>query len=100
MSTSYKEIVTDKGILKYRMPDALESFDLLDASGVNDGVVKILHLKRNMIAAMENLIDYSELEGINTYKDLLIDIDISLRCLSQIADEVIEKTFEAFKKKT
>ena len=37
-----EEIVTDKGILKYRMPNILEAYDLLEASGISNGEVSTL----------------------------------------------------------
>jgi len=95
-----KEKQTDKGILKYRMPNVLEVFDLLDQSGVSQGLTDTLKIKRNILANISNLIDLSGLEGVNSYEDLLNDIDSFTAPLSQIADELIEKLFDVFKKKT
>jgi hypothetical protein len=93
-----KELQTDKGLLKYRMPNLLEAYDLLEDSGVNDKVSN-LKLKKNIIGSMGNLIDYTEIEGVSSYSDLLNDIDSMAKPLSDIADEVILKAFGAFKKK-
>jgi hypothetical protein len=93
-----KEIKTSKGILKYRMPNLLEAYDLLEESGVNDKVSN-LKLKRNIIKAMGELVDCSEIECQPSYNDLLNDIDEMAKPLSDIADEVILKAFGAFKKK-
>jgi hypothetical protein len=94
-----KEIKTEKGLLKYRMPNLLEAYDLLEESGVNDKVSN-LKLKKNIIGAMGNLIDYSGIEGVESYSDLLNNIDEMAKPLSDIADEVILKAFGAFKKKS
>jgi hypothetical protein len=91
---------TKKGVLKCRMPNILEAYDLLEASGVNDEVKPSnLKLKRNIIMAMAPLIDFSEIEGATSYDDLLSDIENMAMPLSEVADSVIEKAFGAFKKK-
>jgi hypothetical protein len=94
-----KEIVTPKGVLKYRMPNILEAYDLLDASGVNQGNLNILKLKRNIICEMSCLLDFSSIEGVSSYEGLLLDVENMIGPLSEIADEVISKTFDVFKKK-
>jgi hypothetical protein len=94
------EKITSKGILKYRMPNVLEVYDLLDSSGVNSGVVETLKIKRNVIASMESLLDYSLIEGVKSYQDILNDPEEMILPLGEIADEVIAKIFEVFKKKT
>lgn len=90
---------TSKGVLKYRMPNILEAYDLLEASGINNGSGSTLMLKRNIIKAMAPMIDFSGVEGISSYEDLINDTENMLLPLSDIADEVIMKTFDAFKKK-
>ncbi len=94
------EKITSKGILKYRMPNVLEVYDLLDSSGVNSGVVETLKIKRNVIASMESLLDYSSIDGVKSYQDILNDPEEMILPLGEIADEVIAKIFEVFKKKT
>lgn len=91
---------TSKGVLKYRMPNVLEVYDLLDASGVNVGVVDTLKIKRNVIANMESLIDYSGISEVKSYNDLLSNPEDMILPLGEIADEVIAKIFEVFKKKS
>ena len=89
---------TSKGVLKYRMPNILEAYDLLESSGVSVGA-NALSLKRNIIKSMEPLLDFSQL-GFSSYFELLSDIENMLNPLSEIADEIIDKTFDAFKKKS
>lgn len=96
---NWLEKKTDKGILKYRMPNLLEAYDLLEDSGVSEKVSN-LKLKRNIITSMERLIDTSGLEGSPSYNDSLDDIDVMAGPLSEIADEIILKAFGAFKKKS
>lgn len=91
---------TDKGILKYRMPNILESYDILECSGITEGKPSQLKMKRNIIASMGYLIDFSEIEGVSSYDDLLNDTENMIMPLGEIADEVIVKAFSAFKKKS
>lgn len=95
-----KEIVTPKGVLKYRMPNIIEAYDLLDASGVSDGVKSTLKLKRNIMLNMGCLIDHSGIEGAVKYEDLFDMVEEMINPLSEIADEVVTKAFDAFKKKS
>lgn len=95
-----KEIQTAKGVLKYRMPNILEAYDMLESSGVVDGQSSALKLKRNMMASMGKMIDTSGIEGNPSYEQLLEDIDNMIHPLSEIADEIILKAFSVFKKKT
>lgn len=96
----FTEIETDRGILKYRMPNILEAYDLLDASGITSGEASNLKLKRNIISAMEVFIDFSGIEGVETYSDLLNDTENMMQPLSDISDIMIAKCFSVFKKKT
>ena len=95
-----KEIITAKGVLKYRMPNILEAYDLLDASGVSEGVKSTLKLKRNIMSNMGFLVDFSAIEGASKYEDLFEMVEEMISPLSDIADEVIIKAFDAFKKKS
>lgn len=92
---------TDKGILKYRMPNILEAYDFIDSSGVSAGAkIGPVMLKRNVIKSMGVIIDHSGIEGASRYEDLLDMVDEMIHPLGEIADEIILKTFDAFKKKT
>lgn len=91
---------TDKGVLKYRMPNILESYDILECSGITEGKPSQLKMKRNIIASMGYLVDFSEIEGVSSYDDLLNDTENMIVPLGEIADEVIVKAFSAFKKKS
>jgi len=93
------EIKTTKGVLKYRLPNILEAYDILEASGINRGNVNALKLKRNIISSLGVLVDYSLIEGVHSYEDLLNDVDDMLLPLGEIADEIIVKIFDIFKKK-
>lgn len=91
---------TEKGVLKYRMPNILESYDILECSGITEGKPSQLKMKRNIIASMGYLIDFSGIDGVASYDDLLNDTENMIVPLGEIADEVIVKAFSAFKKKS
>jgi len=90
---------TKKGILKYRMPNILEAYDILEASGITEGAPSQLKMKKNIIQSMDYLLDFTEIEGVTTYAELLEDTENMIVPLGEIADEVISKAFNAFKKK-
>lgn len=94
-----KEIQTAKGMLKYRMPNVLEAYDMLEASGISTGESSTLKLKRNIMASMGPMIDTSMIDGAPSYQELLEDVDDMIQPLGEIADEIILKAFSAFKKK-
>lgn len=95
-----KEIITAKGILKYRMPNIVEAYKVLNSSGVASGETSTLLLKANIVAVMEPFIDFTGISGASSYDDILNDIEDMIAPLSEIADEIIAKSFSAFKKKT
>ncbi|GEM_PF-4521638 len=90
---------TSKGVLKYRMPNILEAYDILDDSGFSSGVTSPLKLKRNIVKILSPLVDIESIEGANNYEDLLSMLDEMSIPLSEIADEVMTKAFGAFRKK-
>ena len=96
----YKEIKTEKGVLRYRMPNILESYDILECSGVTEGKPSQLKMKRNIIASMGHLLDFSAIEEFKSYEDVLNDTENMIVPLGEIADLVIIKAFSAFKKKS
>lgn len=91
---------TERGVLKYRMPNILESYDILECSGITNGAPSQLKMKRNIIASMGYLLDFSAIENVETYEDLLNDTENMIVPLGEIADLIIIKAFSAFKKKS
>ena len=49
---------TDKGVLKYRMPDILEVYDLLEISSLADKG-NLLKTKKKIIKEMGPMLDFS-----------------------------------------
>lgn len=93
------ELKTEKGVLKYRLPNIIEIYDLIEDSGILKGV-HAFTLKRNMVASIGKFIDFSDIEGVNSYEDLLSDVDCMIFPLGEIADVYIEKIVSVLKKKS
>lgn len=94
-----EKIETEKGILKYRSPNVLETYDLLNKSGVSDGVTDVYLVKRNILAAIGDLFIFDEIEEYKSYQDLIDDADFSMEYLNAIADIITTKIFMVFRKK-
>jgi hypothetical protein len=94
------EKVTESGVLKYRMPNILEAYDILEDSGFSSGVTSPLKLKRNIVKILGPMLDISGIEGAESYDDILNMTDSMAVPLSEIADEIMTKAFGAFKKKS
>lgn len=89
---------TDKGVLKYRMPDILEVYDLLEISSLADKG-NLLKTKKKIIKEMGPMLDLSDLDGVNSYEDVLKDFDTFALVTSEIADEILVKIVSVFRKK-
>lgn len=83
------------------MPDVLEAYDILDNCGIGDGErPSNAKMKKNVIKNMSSIIDISDIKDASSYEDLFQMVDDMLQPLSTIADEIIIKTFQSFKKKS
>lgn len=92
-------IETPKGVLKYRYPTVIENMQFLKKSKDffrdNDPIGAKISIMENL----EPMLDYSELEGISNFAELNSYGEEMTMPLSQIADDIMEKISEAFKKK-
>lgn len=93
------EIKTDLGLLKYRMPNLIEIYDLLDKSDAVSNASRPFRIKREFIKNMSDLVDISGIEGVSSYDELLNKTEAMAQPLSQIADEVFVKVSGIFEKK-
>jgi hypothetical protein len=94
-----REIKTELGPLKYRMPNLIEIYDLLDKSDAVANGNRPFKIKREFIKNMSDLVDFSAIEGVSSYDELLLKTDEMANPLSQIADEVFIKVSGIFEKK-
>ena len=87
MSALFKQ--TDKGVLKYRMPDIAEGhmyLAMFDKINTNADVLRIMSgIMKNMV----ELIQYQEL-GYVTYQEVLTDKENMTAAISEIAKEIYD----------
>jgi len=95
-----KEIKTERGVLKYRMPNIIEAYSFLGLIKVLEPGINSLTVKGNAIEHLHIFLDYSQLKGVSSYEDLLSDVTDMSESLGEIADEILAKALEVFKKKT
>lgn len=100
----FKEIKTNKGTLKYRMPLADEVYDVIAWYNIEkpDDMTqtqKVLKMKQGLIKNMAPLIDCSALDGVSNYDEVRSDPKTFTMALGDIADEVLGFVGEVFQKK-
>jgi hypothetical protein len=95
---NWKEKKTDKGVLKYRMPNVVEGFDLLGLLDLGKDDKNAFRIKAKFISNMGNLVDVSGC-SYASYDDAINDRDVMIAPLSEIADEVFTDLIGAIGKK-
>jgi hypothetical protein len=94
------EIETPRGVLKYRNPNVFENHEFLRSAReffANDDAIGA---KISIMKSMGPLVDVSGLEGVNSYQELCELGEEMTYPLTKIADSILEKVTQAFKKKT
>jgi hypothetical protein len=95
-----REIETNKGILKYRMPNVSECFDILDCMPIKEGEgFSMLKLKKNIIEACGHLVDHESV-GYGSRSEMFSDAENMALPLSKLADEFYQVAIKAFEKKS
>lgn len=93
----FKEITTDKGVLKYRLPDIAEGYEFLSYVDSIKTSSEVFIIKGRIIRNMGHLLDFSAL-GHEKYQEVLSDK--SMRdALSEISKEVFDDIIELLGKK-
>lgn len=90
---------TDRGVLKYRMPNAIEIYDIIEACSFSNGKTSIIQSKKNVMLMLDRYLDYSGIEGVESYDQLLEDVEVFTIPLSEIVDEILSKVAVVFTKK-
>jgi hypothetical protein len=87
------------GFLKYRNPTIIETIALVK-------IIREFFVSEDLIGAkfvimenIKNLLDYSELNGIESFEDLNKHSDEMTGALYRISDEILNKVIGAFGKK-
>lgn len=94
----WKEMQTEKGVLKYRHPDIVEGFDFLAAIDRIESLQDAYKVKGKFISKMQNMIDYSAL-GYSSWEEFLEDRENNLVAMAKIADEVFVEITKTLGKK-
>ena len=63
----FREVETSRGVLKYRMPNILEIYDILESSEITKGQTSEIKLKRNIIGILGPMLDISGVDGMNSF---------------------------------
>jgi len=89
---------TNKGVLKYRMPNIVEGYEFLSMVESVNGSSGFFRAKAKFIANLEPMLEYKQL-GYPSYSELLEDKENMMHPLSDIAQEVFDDITGALAKK-
>lgn len=92
-------IETSKGILKYRNPTVIENMHLLKDAKEYFRNEDPIGAKISIMEKIGPLLDYSELDGINSFEELNSYGEEMTLPISEIADQILNKLVAAFAKK-
>lgn len=95
----WQEKKTDKGVLKYRMPNIHEGYSFLSLVERIETAQDLWKVKAKFIESMSSLIDYKSI-GYSSYEDFLFDKENNAEICSEICDEVFNDVTSIIKKKT
>jgi hypothetical protein len=90
---------TDKGVLKYRMPNVVEGYEFLSMIEAVSDSAGFFKAKARFIANLGPLLDFSAC-GYSNYSELLDDKKAMMHPLSEISQELFDDITEALQKKT
>jgi hypothetical protein len=93
-----QEKQTEKGVLKYRMPDIAEGHRFLSHIKPIKKAGDMYEIRGKIIEEMEDLVSYSEL-GYSTYKELLKDRENMTIAITEIGQEIFDDILVIFEKK-
>lgn len=93
-----KEIITPRGVLKYRLPDISEGYTFLSYVDSIKNAAEVFVIKGRIIKNMGSLLAYSEL-GYASYDEVLNDKENMRDALSEISKEIFDDIIELLGKK-
>ena len=94
----WKEKATNKGVLKYRMPNIAEGYAFLALVDQLKVYSDVITVKGKFCAGMAPLLDYSAL-GYSSYDELLNDKVNMTIPMAEIVNELFDDITGAFAKK-
>jgi hypothetical protein len=96
---NWLEKKTDKGVLKYRMPNIQEGYSFLSLVDKVETAQDLWKIKSKFLNIMGDLIDFKSLNYSN-YDDFLNDKSNNSEACAEISDEVFVDVTSIIKKKT
>ena len=93
------EINTSKGVLKYRNPTVFENMEMLKAAKEHFANNDAVQAKIEIMKKLAPLLDYSGLDGIDSFEKLCEDGNEMTLPLSELSDIILQKVAGAFVKK-
>lgn len=95
---NWLEKQTDKGVLKYRMPNIAEGYFFLSLAEDTNSSQGMLQTKSKIIASLGALVNFKE-AGYDSFNDLLNDKKAMWSIMDEIAGEVMYDLNEVLTKK-
>ena len=80
---------TDKGILKYRMPNIEEGYYFLSAIERMSNAQDVFKVKGKFVSMMSDMLSYKDI-GFETYEDFLSDRENNAQAVADIVTEVFD----------
>jgi hypothetical protein len=93
-----KEIVTSKGVLKYRLPNIAEAHKFISFFYKVNESNEVFFIKGSVIGGMGSLINYQDL-GYSSYDEVLNDRENMTVAISQIGQEIFDDMLDFLTKK-
>ena len=90
---------TEKGVLKYRMPNIAEGYFFLAEIEQMKNAQDVFKCKGRFIELMKDMVDYKAL-GYQTYDELLEDRDNNEIVMSEVVTDVFDTITRALGKKS
>jgi hypothetical protein len=92
------EVQMPNGVLKLRKPNVLEVYDYLESIGSlqEENAIKLRGL---LIKGIAPYLDFSGVEGVNSFDDLINDADTYFKPLTQLSDELYSLVIGVLSKK-
>lgn len=98
MAQKWFEKNTEKGVLKYRLPNIEEGFEFLSSVERIQSLQDAYKVKGKFVPKMKFLIDYGSI-GYKSWEEFLDDKDNNFVAVAEIADEIFVDIVKVLGKK-
>jgi hypothetical protein len=94
-----RSVETSKGVLKFRNPTIIETITLVRVLRESFATDDTIGAKLLIMENTKDLLDYSEMDGINSFEDLNKHGEEMTAALYEMANIILDKVVGAFSKK-